>query len=192
MKDKDLIELLIRGDHQAYNTVMKLYADMVFNTSLSIVQNNHDAEDITQEVFIQVFQSVHKFKHQSSLKTWIYKITITRSLDEVKRNKAIKRGGLFKRVFQNKEDRSMPDIPHFHHPGVELEQKENAALLFMALDQLPANQKTAFILHKIEHLSHQEIAEIMNLSISSIESLIFRARTGLKKILEKHYNDHKF
>lgn len=191
MGEKDLIRSLINGEELAYRSIMELYANMVYNTSLSIVQNINDAQDITQEVFVEVFQSIQKFEQKSSLKTWIYRITVTKSLDEVKRIKSQKRGSLFTRVFKSKEDRSMPDVPHFHHPGVQLEQKETASILFMAIEKLPDNQKTAFTLHKVEHLSHQEIGEIMKLSTSSVESLIFRAKQNLQKYLENYYTQHK-
>lgn len=163
---------------------------MVFNTSLSIVQQSTEAEDITQDVFVEVFQSIHQFERKSSLKTWIYRITISKSLDHVKRIKSIKRGSLFTRVFKSKDDRSMPDIPHFHHPGVQLESKELAATLFMAINQLPKQQKTAFTLHKVEHLSYKEIAEVMELSLSAVESLIFRARQNLQQILGTYYKNN--
>lgn len=192
LREEDLIQSLQNGDESAYRSVMELYADMVYNTSLSIIQNTDDAQDITQDVFIEVFQSIKKFEQKSSLKTWIYRITVTKTLDEVKKNKSIKRGSLFTRVFKNKEERTMPDIPHFNHPGIELEQKEAASTLFMAIEKLPENQKVAFTLNKIEQLSYKEIAEIMKLSLSSVESLIFRARQNLQRSLEKYYTNHKF
>jgi RNA polymerase sigma factor (sigma-70 family) len=192
LREEDLIQSLIKGDENAFRSIMELYADMVYNTSLSIIQNANDAEDLTQEVFVEVFQSIRKFERKSSLKTWIYRITVTKTLDEVKKQKSHKRGSLFTRVFKSKEDRSMPDIPHFHHPGVELEQKEAASTLFMAIENLPENQRIAFTLHKVEQLSYKEISEIMKLSLGSVESLIFRARQNLQKSLEKYYTDHKF
>lgn len=190
LEEEELIGLLRNGDRQAYETIFNRYGDMVYNTSLSMVQQPNEAEDITQEVFIEVFQSIHGFESKSSLKTWIYRITVTKSLDHIKRIKSLKRGSLFTRVFKNKEDRSMPDIPHFYHPGVELESKELASVLFLAIDKLPENQKSAFTLHKVEHLSYKEIAEIMELSLSSVESLIFRARQNLQKYLEIYYKNN--
>jgi RNA polymerase sigma-70 factor (ECF subfamily) len=172
--------------------MMEQYADLVYNTSLSIIQNANDAQDITQDVFIEVFQSIKKFERKSSLKTWIYRITVTKTLDEIKKTNSLKRGSLFTRVFKNKEERSMPDIPHFHHPGVEMEQKEAASALFLAIEKLPEKQKVAFTLNKVEQLSYKEIAEIMQLSLSSVESLIFRARQNLQKLLENYYSMHKF
>ena len=192
MEESDLIKSLQNGDENAYRSIVELYANMVYNTSLSIIQNEDDAQDISQDVFVEVFQSIKKFEQKSSLKTWIYRITVTKTLDEIKKAKSKKRGSLFTRVFKDKQERSMPDIPHFHHPGVELEQKEAAAELFMAIEKLPNNQKLAFTLNKVEQLSYKEIADIMKLSLSSVESLIFRARQNLQKTLEKYYHDRKF
>jgi RNA polymerase sigma-70 factor (ECF subfamily) len=190
LREEDLIQSLRNGDELAFKSIMDLYANMVYNTSLSIIQDTNDAQDITQEVFIEVFHSIKKFEQKSSLKTWIYRITVTKSLDEIKRKKSKKRGSLFTRVFKNKDERSMPDVPHFHHPGVELEQKEMGAVLFMAMKKLPPKQQTAFALHKVEDLSYKEIADVMQLSLSSVESLIFRAKQNLQQYLATYYNNH--
>jgi RNA polymerase sigma-70 factor (ECF subfamily) len=76
-------------------------------------------------------------------------------------------------------------LSNFDHPGILMEQKENAAILFSIINQLPENQKTAFILSKLDGLSNPEISEVMNLSISAIESLVFRAKQNLKEKLSK-------
>jgi RNA polymerase sigma-70 factor (ECF subfamily) len=79
------------------------------------------------------------------------------------------------------------DAPNFFHPGVILEQKEKSAILFKAINNLPENQKTAFILSKIEGLSYLEISEVMQTSISSVESLLFRAKQNLQKELSNFF-----
>jgi RNA polymerase sigma-70 factor (ECF subfamily) len=76
------------------------------------------------------------------------------------------------------------ELPDFHHPGVALDKKENAARLFKAISQLPDNQKTAFTLHKLEDLSYQEVSDVMKTSVSAVESLMHRAKQNLRKILE--------
>ncbi len=191
MEEVHLIKSLQNGDENAYRIAIELYGNMVYHTSLSIIQNTEDAQDISQDVFVEVFQSIGKFEQKSSLKTWIYRITVTKTLDEVKRAKSKKRGSLFTRVFKNKEERSIPDIPHFDHPGVQLEQKETAAILFFAIEKLPDKQRIAFTLHKVEQLSYQEIADIMKLSLSSVESLLFRAKKNLQLLLETYYTENK-
>jgi RNA polymerase sigma-70 factor (ECF subfamily) len=79
----------------------------------------------------------------------------------------------------------MQELPDFHHPGVAMERKENAARLFKAIARLPENQKTAFTLHKLEDLSYLEISDVMKTSIAAVESLMHRAKQNLRKMLEK-------
>lgn len=159
---------------------------MVFNTAIGIVQNAEDAEDISQEVFVQVYNSISSFKGDSKFSTWLYRITITKSLDHERRKKRKKRFAFVKSIF-GEESEVVVNPPDFHHPGVVMDQKENAAALFKAIDKLPENQKIAFTLHKVEGLSYQEVSEVMKTTVSSVESLMHRAKNNLKKNLEEYY-----
>ena len=184
MNDFELIQQLRSGDEQAFKILVETYQDMVFNTALSIVQNAEDAEDVAQEVFIRVFRSIHSFKGESKLSTWIYRITTSCALDQVRSRKSKKRFAFLQRLFGNGNE-PLHEVPDFHHPGVAMDQKENAARLFKAINRLPENQKIAFTLHKLENLSYQEIGEVMQTSVSAVESLMHRAKQNLRKILEK-------
>lgn len=184
--EAELIGKLQRGEQEAFRRVVDLYQDMVYNTVLSIVQNEIDAEDITQEVFVQVHQSVKLFKGDSKFSTWLYRITITKSLDFEKRKKRKKRFAFVQRLFGEKEEEQHHPI-EFNHPGVLLENKEKADELFKALQQIPDNQRIAFTLNKIEGLNNQEIAAIMNTSFYAVESLLARAKASLKKKLKDYY-----
>jgi RNA polymerase sigma-70 factor (ECF subfamily) len=183
-----LIEQLKKGDEAAFKKIVDTWQDMVYNTSLGIVQNAQDAEDITQEVFVQVFQSVSSFKGDSKFSTWLYRITISKSLDHERRKKRKKRFAFVRSLFgeENELDIQPPD---FHHPGVVLDKKQDAATLFNAIKELPENQKVAFTLHKLEGLSYQEVSEVMKTSVSSVESLMHRAKTNLKKYLSDYYKE---
>lgn len=179
-----LVQELKKGKETAFKSIVDNYQNMVYNTCLSIVKNEEDAEDLAQEVFVQVYQSIQSFKGESKLSTWIYRIATTKSLDHERKKKRKKRFGFVKSIFGD-ENEVVINPPDFHHPGVALDQKENAAKLFRAIDKLPENQKIAFILNKTEGLSYQEVSEVMNVSVSSIESLLHRAKNNLRKILEK-------
>jgi len=183
-----LINKLKQGDQSGFTEVMDQYQDMVYNTAIGIVQNADDADDITQEVFVQVYLSINSFKGESKLSTWLYRITISKALDHEKKKKRKKRFGLVQSLFGNQENEPLHPV-EFNHPGVELEKKERAAELFKALKQLPDKQRIAFTLHKIEGQSYQEIAEIMNTSLYAVESLMGRAKGNLKKILAHYYNE---
>jgi RNA polymerase sigma-70 factor (ECF subfamily) len=161
------------------------HSKRVFNTVLSIVQNTGDAEEITQDVFLHIHRSIHKFKGESSITTWIYRIAVNHSVDFLRYKRRKKRWAIFVR------DDTPPDVPDFHHPGVALEQKENAAILFKAIDRLPDSQKTAIVLSLVEELPQKEIAEIMRSSVGAVESLIQRAKSNLRKELENFYPDRR-
>jgi RNA polymerase sigma factor (sigma-70 family) len=184
VNELELIQGLRDNDEVAFKYLVDNYQDRVFNTAIGIVQNAEDAEDVAQEVFIQVFRSIHGFKGESKLSTWIYRITTTRALDLLRSRKSKKRFGFIQRLFGDGNE-PLYEIPDFNHPGVAMDRKENAAKLFKAIAQLPENQKTAFTLHKLEDLSYQEISEVMKTSVPAVESLMHRAKQNLRKILEK-------
>ena len=149
------------------------------------------SEDITQEVFIQVYHSVAQFKGDSKVSTWLYRITVTKSLDFLRSKKRKKRFAFIQSLFGADSNEPLVEQASFVHPGVQLENKETAAILFRAVDKLPENQKTAFTLHKVEGLSYQEVAEVMEVSLSSVESLLFRAKSNLQSYLKDYYKTHK-
>ena len=184
MSEELLVEQLKRGEEAAFKTIVDTYQNMVYNTCLSIVKSEEDAEDLTQEVFVQVYQSIGSFKGESKLSTWLYRIATTKSLDHERKKKRKKRFGFVKSIFGDDAQIEV-NPPDFHHPGVVLDQKENAATLFKAIEKLPDNQRIAFILNKIEGLSYQEISQVMETSVSAIESLLHRAKNNLRKILER-------
>lgn len=166
---------------------METWQDMVFNTALGLVQQLEDAEDVAQEVFVQVYQSINAFKGESRFSTWLYRITVSKSLDHLRKKKRKKRFAFVKNLFGEKNE-VLEQLPDFNHPGVALENKEKAALLFESIRQLPENQRIAFSLHKVEGLSYQEISDVMNVTIPAVESLMHRAKINLRKSLEIYYN----
>jgi len=186
-----LISQLQEGNQKAFGFLLENFQDRVFNTCLGVLHNAEDAEDIAQEVFVEVHRSVQNFKAESKLSTWIYRICITKSLDHLRGKKRKKRFAFVKSIFGANDNEPRFDIPDFVHPGVQLENKERAAYLFKAIEQLPENQKVAFTLNKIECLSYQEISEITGMSVSAVESLLFRARQNLKKILSDYYEENE-
>lgn len=183
-----LIDQLKQKDETAFRKIVETWQGMVFNTVLGIVQSAEDAEDVAQEVFVQVYESIHSFKGESKFSTWLYRIAITKSMDHLRRKKRKKRFAFVQSLF-GANNEMVHDPPDFHHPGVKLDNKEKSTVLFKAIEKLPQNQKTAFVLHKIEGVSYQQISEIMNTSVSSIESLLHRAKNNLKKNLTEYYQN---
>lgn len=184
MEEPELILALQQGSQAAFRELVNSYQARVYNTCLGLVQNEEDAEECAQDTFIEVHKSIGNFRGQSKLSTWIYRIATTKSLELIRKYKRQKRFGFLKSLSGNQEE---APLRNFNHPGVALEQKEHAQALFQALERLPDTQKVAFTLHKLEGLPYQEISEVMKLSLSSVESLMFRARKNLQELLRVYY-----
>ncbi len=154
---------------------------MVYNLALNYVQNIEDAEEITQDVFVTVYQSLSSFQNNASISTWMYRITINKCLDFIKAKQRKKRFAFLTSLFYDNTNDLKFNPPEHNHPGVLLEDKEELEELFKKINELPDNQKTALILQKIDKMTQVEVAEIMNISPKAVESLIQRAKTNLLK-----------
>jgi len=164
-----------------FEEIYKQFSKLVFNLALQYVQNTEDAEEITQDVFLTVHQSLKLFQQNSEIQTWIYRIAINKSLDFIKAKNRKKRFAFITSLFHD-DGNELKNLGHnFNHPGILLEQKEALKSLFQQINALPYNQKTALILSKLEQKSQKEVAEIMKLSIKAVESLLQRAKTNLAK-----------
>jgi len=176
-------------DNKDFEKLYNQYSILVYNLALNYLQNIEDAEEVTQDVFIQINNSLSKFKEKSSLKTWIYRITINKCLDFIKHKKSQKRFFIFGKKSQNEFE--IENVSNFEHPGILMENKEKSKLLFEIINELGENQKTAFLLSKVDGLSNPEISEIMKLSISSVESLVFRAKATLKEKISNKFEEYR-
>lgn len=184
--DSELINQLINGDENTFRQLVQDYQDKIFNTCISLVKNAEDADELTQDVFIEIFRSINKFRQDSKLSTWIYRIAVNKSLEHLRKMKRKKRSGMFS--WFNKEDTELDsEIADFNHPGILAENQERAKILFKAIQNLPETQKVAFTLHKLEGLRYDQIAEVMQKTLSSVESLMHRAKTNLRKELYDYY-----
>ncbi|MEO1434539.1 MAG: RNA polymerase sigma factor [Bacteroidota bacterium] len=178
MKAATQIQLLQQGNHQAFRQLVDQYKDLLLNTCYRFVHHREDAEDLTQEVFIEVHRSIHHFRGDSSLKTWLYRIAVTKSLDYLRKQK--------KRKTQELSDEQLNRLEANHltdHDNERLSIRLKA--LKEAITHLNDNQRTAFTLNKYEGLTALEIADIMNLKKSGVDALIHRAKAKIRKELEK-------
>ena len=191
MNQLELMVQLQQGDELAFKKLVDQWQDMIYNTTLAMVHNEDDADDITQDVFIQVYQSVSSFKGDAKFSTWLYRIVISKVLDHIKKKKRKKRFAFVQSLFGTASEEVLHPVD-FNHPGVVAENKERAAELFKALEQLPDSQRIAFTLHKLEAQKYQDVAAIMDLSLTAVESLIARAKGNLRKILKQYYEENNF
>ena len=180
-----------RGDHIDFKELVFEHQDRVLNTCYRFVHNREDAEDVAQEVFMEVHRSIGDFRGESRLSTWIYRIAVTKSLDFIRKKKRKKRFGQIIPLFGGEDKKEFQlAAEDTQNPEMTLEQKERQQTLKQAVDSLSENQRISVTLSKYEGFSYKEIAEIMDTSVSSVESLIFRGMQNLKKKLTQYYESH--
>ncbi len=185
MRNQILIERLIKGDENAFKDLINENQDLVINTCFGFLHNYQDAQDVAQDVFIEVYKSIGKFRKEAKISTWLYRISVNKCLNFIRDNK--KREWLTsidtlfdEQTIINKNNDSPQEV---------LERGEKMKVLNAAIDKLRKNQRTAFILSKYEDLSYKEIADVLNVSVSSVESLLFRAKKKLQTLLIKYYKE---
>lgn len=190
MTDQELIEGLSGQDRTAINYLVNTYQKRVIKTAYYFIGNLEDAEDLSQDIFLEIIKSINSFRGNSSFSTWLYRISINRSINVIRRNK---RREIFKSMedfFGRKSDKVIKGINEPWHNYDPFEEKEAKEFIKAVIGRLPENQRIAFVLSKYEELSYKEIADIMCLSISSVESLLHRAKINLQKMLVNHFNQH--
>ncbi|MFT4834599.1 MAG: RNA polymerase sigma factor (sigma-70 family) [Marinoscillum sp.] len=184
----ELIEALRKGSETAFKAVIQQHQRQVYNVCLSFLGNQEDAEDLAQEVFLTLFEKIEGFRSDATLSTWLYRVAVNKSLEHIRKMKSLKRWGGVKAFLTGEQTSHHP--VNFDHPGIVLENKEQAQILMQNVAQLAENQRIAFTLHKMEGLSYAEIADVMKVSLSAVESLIFRANQGLRKSLKDYYQSN--
>jgi len=188
MPDQELIEKIKSGDQNAFRQMVEQYQNLVLNTCLGFVGNRQSAEDLAQDVFIEVYRSIDKFRGDAKLSTWLYRISVNKSLNHIRDHKKHNVVKSLERFFYG-EKTEVLEVEDYVYGTADapLEQQQHARELHQAINALPDNQKIAFTLHKFEDLSYKDIAEVMDLSLSSVESLIHRAKKNLQKKLAGYY-----
>ena len=175
MDEYELIQSILSGNQQDFKLLIKKYEANVFRTAIGFLHNKQDAEDITQDVFIKVYQSLSSFNGKAAFSTWLYRITVNSSLNFLRKKK---RRGFWVALSE------LIQIPSKDKPGeIVLTEK---AIIQQAIDDLPDKQRKAFVLSRYEELPHIQIAEIMKITEGAVEQLLHRAKINLKKVLEKN------
>ncbi|MCK9616654.1 MAG: RNA polymerase sigma factor [Lentimicrobiaceae bacterium] len=184
MTENELIIKAIQNEEKAFEIIVERYKTMVYKICFGFIHNTDDANDIAQDVFVEVFQSLPKFKNASKFSTWIYRIAVNKSINflrSVKRRQWIQ---AFENILYSKNyEENEPVATENMHPGYAIENKERAAELYKAIETLPEKQRIAFTLHNFDDLPYKEIAAVMHTSLPSVESLIHRAKINLQKKL---------
>lgn len=176
MSDEQLIKEIRSGNSAAFRTLMERYQQQVFRVAMGYLHAKEDAEDLTQEVFIRVYEMLHTFHGEAAFSTWLYRITLNMSLNQLRKNKK-------KRLLQSLDtifNRGSSDKT----PLEMLEREEQDREIRAAINALPEKQRMAFVLSRYEELPQKQIATIMNRTEGAVEQLLKRANEKLRKKLQ--------
>jgi len=161
------------------------HQDRVLNIIFRFLNNKKDAEDVAQEVFVTIYQNLANFRGDAQLYTWIHRIAVNKSMDFLRKRNRQKRFDNIKQLVGLNDVEEKIVTPATSTPHSLMENKERTYILKQAADSLSEKQRTAIVLNKYEGFSYQEVAEIMQTSLSAVESLIHK---GMKNLRKKLYN----
>lgn len=179
-KDYDLTQAAARGDMAAFEELYQRHHRRVYSICLRMLQNTYEAEDLTQDVFIQLYRKVGSFRGDSAFTTWLHRLTVNQVLMHFR-----KRNVKFEKTTEEGEtpEQVVAGTGNpFKMPIVDKIALENA------IDQLPPGYKNVFVLHDVEGFEHEEVARILGCSVGTSKSQLHKARLKLRKLLKKKAN----
>lgn len=174
-------ELLVKarkGDMAAFEEIYRKTSGFVFNVALRIIRRQADAEDVAQEVFIKMHNNLHQFRFQSSLKTWLYRITVNTAINRYRKN-AGEANAMAK--FKNHLATEPANEPF---PN-QIMKKDSETIVSNLLAKLDPDQRTCIVLREMEGLAYHEISEILNIPLNTVRSRLHRAREALMEFVKK-------
>jgi RNA polymerase sigma-70 factor (ECF subfamily) len=182
-EDVRLMRLVARGDTSAFEKVIERHQALVAGTAARMLGSNSDVEDIAQQVFIRVWKSARRYVPRAKFTTWLLKITRNLVFNELRRAKRRAQVPL-------QSDPGAEEIPLKDEtnpaPDASLLEDELQRAIEEAIMQLPESQRMALVLRRYEQLSYDQIAEVLDLSVPAVKSVLFRARTELRTRLSKY------
>ena len=185
--DNELMKRIGSGDTAAFKPLVEKYQRMVMATVYRYTGCSRDVEDLAQDIFFKVFKAAKRYTPQAKFSTWLFKIVANHCFNYRRSQKRNAMVTSLDHSFSDEKDEPSLQLagPKEEQPENQVQQKEVEAALKKAIDELPDRQRMAIILYRFEGLSYKEITKVLGCSLSSVESLLFRAMTNLKEKLKK-------
>lgn len=188
-EDRELVSRLKAKDEAALELLMAQYGTKMFNLALRLTGNRQDAEEVLQDVFLTIFQKINKFREESALSSWIYRITTNASLMKLRKRPKVQEIPLEEELGPAMTKEGMiaePVVDWSGLPNDELDRKELIARLNAAIQKLPADYRSVFVLRDVEGLSAEETGHVLQISTAALKSRLHRARLFLRKELAEY------
>lgn len=173
-QEQQIVQQILHGDKEQYSLIVKEYQQIVANLCYKMVGNKLDVEEVTQQVFVELYTALPRFRHDARLGTFIYRITINVMSKMLKHDQ---------RHVSYEPASDKDNVDYQHSREEQLLQEEQYRRLHQAIGMLKQEQRTALVLYSFKELSYNDIAEVMQVSLAKVESLIFRAKKNLRKML---------
>lgn len=180
--DAELVARLRQGDETAFRLLVARYQQRVYRVALSLLRSPTEAQDVAQEVFVEVYQTIASFRGEAALSTWLYRLATSQALKQRRWATAQKRFAQFTSLL-GFDNQLLYEPPDHAHPQALLEGKQQLRRLLDHIGRLPTKQQLAFVLRHEQELSYEEIAAVLATSVAAVESLLFRARQTLRRAL---------
>ena len=182
IEDESLVEETLGGSQTSFQILVERYQDRVFALARHYTRNPVEIEDLVQDTFLKAFRRLDSFQRQSAFFTWLYRIAVNTILDGLKR-----RGRSPVRAVEDPEILATPGPTRLSGPSADMEREEISRVTHSVLEELPEIFRTVLVLREFEELTYQEIADLLQISIGTVESRLFRARAKFKdRLLQKH------
>jgi RNA polymerase sigma-70 factor, ECF subfamily len=181
--EPSLITRICKGESSLFAALVKPYERRVYVTALALLRDDADAQDVAQEAILKAFANLRQFRGDSKFSTWLIQITV----NEARMRQRKQHAQLFEPLVESKDEEGTYTPRDFADwreiPSEALERSEIRALLAKALASLAQKYREVFILRDVEHMSIEEAAEVLNISIASVKTRLLRARLMLRDIL---------
>jgi len=189
LSDKELIEGFLAGNADHYVEITERYTEKVFNLAFRFTRNQEDSEEVLQDVFVTVYNKLEAFEGKAAFSSWLYRVTVNTALMLIRKRKQSPTISVEEVSPQIKEtwtgDTSAnSDIDYISS------RHELRAMLEQAVDKLPEEYKSIFLMRDVDGMSNQEVGEILGMSVAAVKSRLHRARLMLRKRLQKFYDDY--
>lgn len=187
MNEEISVKRLKAGDEAEFERLVQICEKRVYNLALRYTNNEADAADIAQEVFLRVYRALPDFKEESAVTTWVYRITVNTAID-LTRKKTRRRENSLTGYGEDEETPELDIVDESYSPELEYEKTELRAALGHAIASLSEEHRKIIIMRDVNGMTYNEIGEILSLGEGTVKSRLFRARDRLRAALEKQGN----
>jgi len=183
-EDRLLVEAIKAGQKQGFEELVDRYKDKVYNMTRHMTGNPQEAQDLAQEIFLLIYKNIGSFRGESSLSTWIHRVSLNRCLDWQRKQR------ILSPLFSNKEEEDSGDLmdrlPNRQPtPEEQFVRKEQIREIHKAIRSLPEKYQKVIILYHFQQMSYQEIADILDLPVRTVETQLYRGKQKIREVLSQ-------